>query len=533
MKTKKAKKSKKSKQSTKNSIDLNKLFNNDVSSKQSNQTNTTINNTKIQKYKNTKTKKYVLKNINNVLNIIYGLDNTININLITYNDKETKLLNKQALYHFKLCKPYSYDILNEYFDKISLSYKVKENLLEDIHMDSAPPLVKSAMEDFTRGMSAYINSIYHHLPIKISNAFCKLWEVLEVFDTIIPNIPNIKYQKSPQKFKVFHICEAPGNMIVSAKYFAEMKRKNIKPENYDWRANSLNPNNLENQALYGKGKIFGDTYGLIKKNYNKWLWGADNTGDITKVSNIKWFRNYINNSWLKKDEDQSDKLDFICGDAGLSTDTNEPIILQKLDLAQVITVLACSSIGGSCCIKHFTPYIKRYTDTYEASGFFIGFLYLYFITFENVNLFKPYTSNPDSGEFYVVGRGFKGISENQLENLYSILDNFTFNSAIIKQEDIPETFIIQVNTFLQKISNLNSMSIEKQNLLLTCYKEKEKVKIKSKLKSKSSQKSKAQLEKEYTKVDKLLHCEKFLNENNLKDILIPRYKEWIKIYKFM
>ena len=448
--------------------------------------------------------------INKILNMSYGLDNTININLIKYSDVESKVLNKEGLDNFKLCKSYGYEILNEYFDKITVSYKLKEELLKSLKIDSAPIVVKSAMEDFTRGMSNYINTIYKNLPIKISNAFCKLWEVLDVFDDIIPTVqkispPPIKIQN---KFKVFHICEAPGNMIVSTKYFVEKHRKNIKKANYDWRANTLNPNNSVNQGVYNKGAIFGDTYNLIKNNPQKWLWGEDNTGDITKVDNIKWYRKYIHNEWLQKGK--HDKLDFICGDGGLSTDTNNPLLLQKLDLAQVITVLACSSIGGSCCIKHFTPYIKRYTDTYEASGFFIGFLYLYYLSFDSVNLFKPYTSNPDSGEFYVVGRGFKGIDEKQLENLYTILDNFKLNDAIINKEHIPETFLIQINNFLEKMSNLNSINIEKQNLLLTCYKQKHKIKSKN----------------------NTLQCNNFLNKNKLKDILIPRYKTWIKIYKF-
>ena len=35
---------------------------------------------------------------------------------------------------------------------------------------------------------------------------------------------------------------------------------------------------------------------------------------------------------------------------------------------------------------------------------------------------------------------------------------------------IPESFLKQINNFLEAISNLNIISIEKQNLLLTCYK---------------------------------------------------------------
>ena len=331
-------------------------------------------------------------------------------------------------------------------------------------------------------------------------------------------------------------------MIITAKYFADRKRRNI--TNYGWRANSLNPNNTENKAKFGKyGKIFDDKYGLMKKNYNKWLWGEDGTGDITKVVNIKWFVKYIKEKWIGGDvkdgkngingmNDKS-KLDFICGDGGLNTD-NEPILLQKLDLAQVLVVLSCSSIGGSCCIKHFTPYIKRHLDTYDASGFFIGFLYLYYLAFEQVNLFKPYTSNPDSGEFYVVGRGFKGVSETHLNKLYKILDNYEFNNAIIEKDKIPETFVSQIEVFLEKISNLNTIGIEKQNLLLTCYKSNiEDKNDKRELRRKHNSKHKYDSQTKSEKANKYLGCDTFLNEASMQDILVPRFKEWIKVYKFV
>ena len=215
----------------------------------------------------------------------------------------------------------------------------------------------------------------------------------------------------------------------------------------------------------------------------------------------------------------SNKVDFICGDGGLSTDSNEPLLLQKLDLAQVITVLACSSIGGSCCIKHFTPYIKRHLDTYDASGFFIGFLYLYYVCFEEVNLFKPYTSNGNSGEFYVIGKGFKGIENDDLDRLYYILDDFKLNNSIIEKQHIPDTFLIQVNSFLDKISNLNSIFIEKENLLLTCHK----ANISKHLQSRHK----------LNMINNTLQCNDFLNKDNMDNILIPRFKQWIRTYKFV
>ena len=460
------------------------------------------------KTKNSKTFNEVKNQFNEILKTqlldnFYSLDNTINTTLIKYNDKTSKTLIRNGLNNFHLCSGYGFTILDNYFESINLAYQVKNNLLESLGLEYAPAIVKSAYEDFTRGLKDYITARYSNkLPHKeASNAFVKLWECLTVFD-IIP-------RGKQSTFRVFHICEAPGQMILACKYFTEQKRKNI--TDYEWVANSLNPYNKALQNEYGEFKIFGDNYGLIKGNPRKWLWGADNTGDITRVKNIKWFKEYIKSKFLSSDGKGSkdSKLDLIVGDGGLNTGM-EPLFLQKLDLAQVIMVLACSSIGGSCVIKHFTPYIKRHTDTFNASGFFIGFLYMYYIAFEEVSLFKPYSSNPDSGEFYVVGQGFHGIEESALERLYKILDKFKLNDALIPLDSIPETFISQINRFLEKMSNLNTMSIEKQNLLLTCYKDSKNEKLK-----------------------KYLKCDNFLDKDNLQTILVPRYNAWIKKYQFV
>ena len=129
--------------------------------------------------------------------------------------------------------------------------------------------------------------------------------------------------------------------------------------------------------------------------------------------------------------------------------------------------------------------------------------------FDTFYLMKPLTSNPDSGEFYVVGEGFKGINETEIKRLYDILDVFKLNDGIISLEDIPATFISQINQFLEKMSNLNTLATEKQNMLLTCYKEDKNPKMK-----------------------KYLKCDRFLSLDNLQNIQRPRFEEWIRRYGF-
>jgi hypothetical protein len=448
-----------------------------------------------------------------LINSFYNLYNPVNSYLIHYNDPISKKIIKNALNNFKLCKPYNLEEIDNNFKRIDIAYKVQVNILDSINLtvDTLPKSVKYASEDLTRGLSKFISNRYsaklpHHI---ISNTFIKLWECMTIFNLVS------KFKKD-NTFRVFHICEAPGQMILSCKYFVDQKRKNI--TDYQWIANSLNPFNYENKIKYGKP--LGDDYGLIRENPQKWLWGADNTGDITRVKNIKWFKEYINRKFIAKDANP--KLDLIVGDGGLGTG-NDTLLLQKLDLAQVIMVLACSSIDGACVIKHFTPYITNHPETLDATSFFVSFLYMYYVSFDEVSLFKPYSSNPDSGEFYVIGKGFKGIEDSVLERLYKILDNFKVNDALISKDMLPETFLMQVSGFIETMANYNIQGMEKTNLLLTCYK------YNKDTKSDKSGKSDISI----AKINKLLHCNKFLDENNIENILVPRYNKWIKIYEFV
>jgi len=483
--------------------------------------------------------KVLLKKKDEIIDHFYSLDTPVNQKLIHYTDRMSKMLTKSALSHFKssktLKKRYEFDNLNDYYSKIKIAHQVKNKLLEDINFEKylkkTPKSLQHTIDEFSSGLSDYINNKeltnnkFDKLPIKINNSFLKLWEILDTFKLISHNA---------SKFKVLHLCEAPGQMIVCTRYWVEQNCEKLSANmnNYDWMANSLNPYNYDIRTKYSKkfGNVFSDNYGLIKDNYDKWLWGSDNTGDITNVNNIKSIMNTVKKQWLEEDSgnsnsSNSNKLDLIISDGSISLNMNS-LYIQKLDLAQLLTVISCSSIDGNCCVKHYIPY-KNINDvgnssdsihnTVESSSFFIGYLYMYYSVFDSISLYKPNTSNPNNGEFYVIGKGFKGIEEEQLKNLMSILSQFTLNSCIIEKEHIPETFISQINNFLESMSNINILAIEKQNLLLTCYKNL----------------GEDELENKYEETNKILKCNNFLDEKKIDNMIIPKYKEWIKTFDFV
>jgi len=453
-------------------------------------------------------------NDNNILSIFYTFNAPLNTGLIKYNDKESKYLIKNSLNNIKLVPSYNISSLEDNFKKVDLSFKTEIDLCRELKLlnnkgaidkKKFPHQVQYATEDFTRGMRDYINNRYAStIPLKISNGFVKLWEILHTFKPMTPET---------KKFRVFHLCESPGQMIMCAKYFAETKYPNI--IDYEWFANSLNPYNPYVKKNF---EAVPDTYGLIKKYPKNWLWGADNTGDITNTKNIKWFRKYINDKWISK----SESLDLITSDAGAGS-ASTAYILQKLELSQVIATIACSSIGGNCIIKHFSPYITTIPETLDATSFFVSYIYLYYITFEDVYIFKPYSSDPSIGEFYIIGRNFIGIDDISLERLYKCIENFKTNEAIFEKENLPETFIIQINNFIEQLSNSNINGIEKTNYLLTCYKDSKLEKHKNK---------NAFIKQSKTMTNANSKCDNFLNSDNIETILVPRYNQWIKLYEF-
>ena len=68
------------------------------------------------------------------------------------------------------------------------------------------------------------------------------------------------------------------------------------------------------------------------------------------------------------------------------------------------------------------------------------------------------------------------------------------------------------------MADYNIQGMEKTNLLLTCY-----------ANTANTKHGKNDMSE---KTNKLLHCDNFLDEDNIETILVPRYNQWIKIYQF-
>lgn len=397
-----------------------------------------------------------------------------------YRDYLRKITGKNGEYAYEEFEPYIQKLLYVKQNKNVLVKKYgKENIMK----------VKRVVEDFTKGVNVYLYQRFK-LDIKPSNAFTKLWEMYIQFD-LVPDKKTIR---------MFHLAEAPGQFIKTTEYF--IKKHCPKCEQYLWKANSLNLNSPEVRKLFGNNVIITDDYGLIKKYKEHWIWGADDTGDITRSKNIRWYRKYL------KEWAGNDKIDVVTGDGGM-TGKADMKDLQKLDYGQFLLTVATCSIGKHCVIKIFTPFIGEDLTTYEDSGgFFVGMLFLYSLLFKNLYLVKPYTSRPINGEYYIVGKGFMGLPDFAFERLCHIMDTFKLNQTFFDKKYIPNSFVKQCVKFIEEMHNLNATALERQLFFLSC--------------SHDTQGT----------IAKKTNCDYYLDPKNLRQIHEERYKKWVKMFKF-
>ena len=343
---------------------------------------------------------------------------------------------------------YHYEIFNAYQNTlIGIKEKLNE-LYQKLGITQSTPYIKNVYSGLTRGVARYITSNFK-TRYKISNGFVKLWEIYTT-SRLNPLVIN----NETHQINTFHMCEAPGQWIHATDHYiySNLVNKRITNNvNYNWFGNALNPYNPENIKRFGN-ELFEDDYGFIGKYRDRWLYGPEDTGDITKSKNIKWMRNFINE---KYNTDTVGNLQLITGDGGIHAEASLEI-MQRLDIAQCFMTLACSQKGSNCIIKLFLPFISSIPKSYTSSGLYINIFYCYCVCFEKIEFLKPNTSNPHSGEFYIVGKNFLGIDEKQLDLLLKHLDNHTDNETWFAKDDLDEKIVSQILKFMTDLMSFNA-----------------------------------------------------------------------------
>ncbi|GLI69497.1 hypothetical protein VaNZ11_014131 [Volvox africanus] len=271
---------------------------------------------------------------------------------------------------------------------------------------------------------AMLRNVYH---VELGTvAWAKMYETIWQCDMMPPSSPAVPNRErgSPKVVSV-HLCEAPGAFIAATNHFVKTHRTSWQ---WDWMAVSLNPYCEANDKF---AMVEDDA--LIAATTPKWCFGADSTGDIRRIPNIKaiWERG----RWLCQQMGCPGGALMVTADGAVDTsmDPNrQEIITASLHYCEVVAALGLLAVGGNFVWKGFT--------LYEHPS--ICSLYLMGCLFDQVLVYKPATSKPANSEVYVVGKGFRGVPQDVLELLLTNCGEDVFTGrSLFPLERLPEDFL--------------------------------------------------------------------------------------------
>jgi 23S rRNA U2552 (ribose-2'-O)-methylase RlmE/FtsJ len=255
----------------------------------------------------------------------------------------------------------------------------------------------------------------------LSRSYFKMWEML-FHHSFLPG--------DSRKSCILNIAEGPGGFIEALVNYRKR---------YHNAVDTINAITLKstNKEIPGWDKA----YQFLIRNQNvKIHYGADNTGNIYSVENIKHLRSYIH--------DNNELATLITADGGFDYSKNfnkQEVSSFKIIFCEIVTAISNQAIGGSFICKLF--------DTY--SNISKSFIHLLSSLYKTVLIHKPVTSRPANSEKYVICKGFRGIREDYLEklfitiNLWNIVEGQGGQIRGIFNSEIP-------NNINKKIDELNT-----------------------------------------------------------------------------
>ena len=341
---------------------------------------------------------------------------------------------------------YNTKIIREIVDKDLItklnSYKNKIDILHcNNEWDSAKKIGNEYELIYLPNKKNKIDSIAIYQPI--SRSYFKLWEIIHDF----------KLLNETKKYNILCLAEGPGGFIEAIVNYR--KKYNIN----DTINDTINAITLKSTKKdipgWKKSKYF------LKNNKNiNVTFGADNTGNLYNINNIKFLKTKFNNS-----------IDFITADGGFDYSTNfnkQEEMSYKIIFCEIVVALSTQKRGGTFICKIFDSF------TFIT----IRFMFLLFTFYDKVYITKPFTSRPANSEKYIVCTGFKYIEDSYLNLLYTYIEKWDiYNKNILSFIDLPYTFVKRIKIFnnistnkqinnIEKTINLINNTDEKHNKLL-------------------------------------------------------------------
>ncbi|XP_065087891.1 cap-specific mRNA (nucleoside-2'-O-)-methyltransferase 2 [Ochlerotatus camptorhynchus] len=246
----------------------------------------------------------------------------------------------------------------------------------------------------------------------VTQAFAKLYECVAGYELVPP-------PSESREFYSVHLCEAPGAFITGLNHYLKLNREMVQ---WRWFANTLNP--------YYEGNCLGNMIvddRFILHTLDSWCFGEDYTGDVMRKENM---------GEIVRRSKEFPMINLVTADGSidcLDVPEAQEEHVSKLHLAEALTALKILTQGGCFILKMFT--------LFEHSS--VDLLYLLYVCFRELHVFKPATSKPGNSEVYVIAKYFRkpvGLDE-YLDRLF---DGLNSDCSMFDLQHIPESFVKEV-----------------------------------------------------------------------------------------
>jgi DNA-directed RNA polymerase II subunit RPB2 len=255
--------------------------------------------------------------------------------------------------------------------------------------------------DLYRNLRATMSKKYNMFDA--TNASLKMYEMLMQLNLV--DCANLE----DNRLNSFSNAELPGAFIIAINYYMKSK---CQGKAFNWLASSYLP---AAAAATGNDTILEDKLKLYAMNRDRWLMGPrpnalpegldDITGDvmdpITVISLGIAVKARFANTLGAKLYTSDAGIDVTANYAGQEENTS------AINFGQIISGLLTLAPGGNFITKQytfFTPFSRSLIALITAF-------------FTETYITKPATSRPGNSEIYLVGKGFKGLSEEMAEAL--------------------------------------------------------------------------------------------------------------------
>ena len=313
----------------------------------------------------------------------------------------------------------SVSILNNFYNKLLNENKNKIDKYYDSNLwDKTKKIINPYELVYITNKKTRYKSVSTFEPL--SRSFYKMIEMSNIF---LKEYKNLK-----DKIRTLHLAEGPGGFIEGWRYF----------RNYN-----------KDDTLYGITLIsknieipsWKKTNMFLKNNPQiKIIYGKDGRGDLYNYQNINYLGIRLG----------LNSIPIITGDGGFDFSVSynqQEVYASKLLFGQILSALKCQKIGGIFILKFFDMNNLLTLD----------FLFLLQCVYSSINIYKPYTSRVANSERYIICNDFKGIDNNYLDRLISVMvlwnsldDNITIDRIYNNLPINFYSYINKVNSFIIK-----------------------------------------------------------------------------------